>query len=192
MRLSRRAIRLAGRNRTAGAEAQINLVPFIDILTVLVLYLLVGSIASHLAILKLNLPAPDQKPPEIPPLQLNILVRHGEIDVGDSINGLLQAFPNTPDGYNFAALGDYLSKIKEKKPDQSSITVLMEPDLPYETLVKVMDTARVFPENEAGTGPLREMFPNIAIGDAPPAAAPGPAAAPMPAVTPAPAAEPGK
>src|SRR5690242_15551610 len=98
MRLSRRALRIAGGTRSAGGEAQINLVPMIDILTVLVLYLLVGSIASHLAILNLNLPSPDQKAPETPPLAFNILVRHGEIDVGDTVNGLLQAFPNTPDG----------------------------------------------------------------------------------------------
>jgi biopolymer transport protein ExbD len=180
MRLSRRALRIAGGSKTAGQEAQINLVPMIDILTVLVLYLLVGSIASHLAILKLDLPSPDQPKPEKPPLVFNILVRQSEIDVGDSVNGLLQAIPNTPDGYNYAALGDYLSRLKMKMPEQTSINILMEPDLHYETLVKVMDTARVFPADEAGTGQLREMFPNIAIGDAPPAApATSPASAPV-------------
>ncbi len=174
MRLSRRALRLAGLNRSAGSEAQINLVPMIDILTVLVLYLLVGSIASHLAVLKLALPAPDQKAPEKPPLQLTVLVKHNEIDVGDA-NGVLTAIPNTPDGYNLAALGDFLAKIKNKRPDETAATILMEPDLPYDTLVKVMDTVRVFPAGESGVSNLREMFPNISIGDAPmtaPAAAP--------------------
>src|ERR1044071_8109392 len=128
MRLSRRALRIAGGTRSAGHEASINLVPMIDILTVLVLYLLVGSIASHLAILNLNLPSPDQKPPEQPPLAFNILVRHSDIDVGDTVNGLLQAFPNTPDGYNYAALGDFLSKLKQKDPGQNGITILMEQD----------------------------------------------------------------
>ena len=176
MRSSRRLLRELERSDLANkGEPPINLVPMIDILTVLVLYLLVGSIASHLAILNLNLPAKDQPPPEKPPLSFTILVRHNEVDVGDTVNGLLQAFPNTPDGYNYAALGDFLSKLKEKEPGQSGITILMEQDLAYEVLVKMMDTARVFPADESGTSQLREMFPNIAIGDAPqPAAGPAP------------------
>ncbi|HZP11596.1 MAG TPA: biopolymer transporter ExbD [Nevskiaceae bacterium] len=186
MRLSRRALRMAGGQRAASHEANINLVPMIDILTVLVLYLLVGSIASHLAILKLNLPAPNQPTPEKPPLSLTILVKHSELDVGDA-NGVLQALPNTPNGYNLAALGDFLSKVKAKNPEETSVTILMEQDLPYETLVKVMDTARVYPEDATGTSQLREMFPNISIGDAPatsPAPANAPTAASPPAATP--------
>ena len=184
MRLTRRALKMAGVSRSAGHEANINLVPMIDILTVLVLYLLVGSIASHLAILKLNLPAPNQPTPQKPPLEFLVSVQTAEIDVGDSENGLLQKFPKLPNGeYNFAALGDFPSKLKAKNPEHTSIEVLMAQDLPYEVLVKVMDTARVFPADESGTGPLREMFPNIAIGDAPkidePAAS-APAPIPLP------------
>ena len=185
MRLSRRALRMAGGQRAASHEANINLVPMIDILTVLVLYLLVGSIASHLAILKLNLPAPNAPAPQKPPLEFQISVQSTEIDVGDTENGLLQKFPKLPNGeYNLAALGDFLAKLKAKNPDHTSIIVLMAQDLPYETLVNVMDTARVFPADESGTSQMREMFPNIAIGDAPKIDEPA-------AMTPAPIAIPG-
>ena len=178
MRLSRRALRIAGGTKSAHAEAHINLVPMIDILTVLVLYLLVGSIASHLSILNLNLPAPDQKPPEKPPLSLTIQVRSTEINVGDA-NGVLQTLPNTPDGYNLAALGDFLTKVKAKYPSETAVTILMEPDLTYDTLVQIMDTARVFPADASGVGQFREMFPNISIGDAQPTTAAPANAAPQ-------------
>jgi biopolymer transport protein ExbD len=180
---------MAGGHRAASHEANINLVPMIDILTVLVLYLLVGSIASHLAILKLNLPAPNQPLPTKPPLEFQIAVQSTEIDVGDTENGLLQKLPKLPNGdYNLAALGDFLAKLKGKYPEHTSIIVLMAQDLSYETLVKVMDTARVYPADESGTAGLREMFPNISIGDAPnigePAALPPTTAPPIGSGTP--------
>jgi biopolymer transport protein ExbD len=183
MRLSRRALRIAGGNKTASHEANINLVPMIDILTVLVLYLLVGSIASHLAILKLNLPAPSQPVPEKPPMALTVQVRATELNVGDA-NGILTTIPNTPDGYNLGALGDFLAKVKQKNPTETSVTILMEPDLTYDTLVQVMDTARVFPTLPEDAKPgVREMFPNISIGDAH-TTSPAPATAPQTVVPP--------
>ena len=66
MRSARRALRELERNELANkAEPPINLVPMIDILTVLVLYLLVGSIFRHFTVLTLNMP---NTAPEAPAL----------------------------------------------------------------------------------------------------------------------------
>jgi biopolymer transport protein ExbD len=168
MRSARRALRELERHELANrGEPPINLVPMIDILTVLVLYLLVGSIFKQFTILPLNLPAPSSAAPsDKPALQLTVVLRQERLEVSDR-RGTVRLIPNEGPDYNLAALGELLAGIKQRAPAEESITLLLEPDIRYEALIKVMDAARVFP---AGTEPAAQglpMFPAIAIGDAP-------------------------
>lgn len=169
MRSVRRALRELERNELASkGEPPINLVPMIDIMTVLVLYLLVGTIYEHLAVLELNLPlnAPVQQVQEDPRLQLSVTVRAKELIVGDR-HGAVQRQPRTAEGYDLGALARLLLEIKRKSPEETNINLLLEPDIPYDTLVQVMDTVRLWPEGvpqELGTA---EMFPDMSLGDAP-------------------------
>jgi len=48
-------------------------------------------------------------------------------------------------------------------PDEDKIALLLEPDISYDVLIQVMDTARYYP----GEAPPRDMFPQVSIGDAP-------------------------
>ena len=169
MRSSRRALRELERNDLASkGEPPINLVPMIDILTVLVLYLLVGSIFKQFTILQLNLPGP-ATPGSVedkPALQLTVILRKDALEVSDR-RGTVRRIDDTGAGRDLAALGALLADIKRRSPEEESVTLLLEPDIPYDELVQVMDTARVFP---AGTPELQQgipMFPAIAIGDAP-------------------------
>ena len=61
-----------------------------------------------------------------------------------------------------------LVRIKEKFPTKLNITLLLEQNVNYDTLVQVMDAVRVITEIEDGVPVKRELFPQIAIGDAPP------------------------
>jgi biopolymer transport protein ExbD len=202
MRSVRRALRELERNDIASkGEAPINLVPMIDILTVLVLYLLIGTIFRQFTVLQLNLPGPSQAVPaeERPPLDLKVVMRQQRLEVHDR-NGTVGVMDNIPDGqpgagrgpdgqpeagrgaagYDIAALGALLSEVKRRNPDEESVTLLLEPDIKYDALVQVMDTVRVFPPGSAELTQGIPMFPSIAIGDAPKSApaAPAPAAAP--------------
>ena len=56
-----------------------------------------------------------------------------------------------------------MSEIKARGPDETAITLLLEPTVAYEDLVTVMDTVRVQPDD-----PKQDMFPDIAIGEAAP------------------------
>lgn len=191
MRSVRRALRELERNELANkGEPPINLVPMIDILTVLVLYLLVGTIFRQFTILQLNLPGPSQAVPaeERPPLDLKVVLRAQRLEVHDR-NGTVRVLDNvpaageTPAGYDIAALGTLLAEVKRLNADEESITLLLEPDIKYDALVQVMDTVRVFPPGSAELTQGIPMFPAIAIGDAPklagaPAAPPAGAPAP--------------
>lgn len=150
----------------------LNIVSMIDVFAVLVFFLLVSSsiTAAKLNVVKLNLPSADQKiVPDKPPLQLTITLHKGSLEVSDRSGGL-RRLDNTPEGYNLAALADLLAGVKKTAPQENTVTLLLEPDIPYDDLIRVMDTARFTPAAAQAGGLPAEMFPNISLGDA---AAPG-------------------
>jgi biopolymer transport protein ExbD len=182
----RRSYQYRKLERHSRKPAELLLVPMIDIFTVLVTFLLMTAVFSRTVILQLNLPASQTEFKEPPPgLQLEVMVRKGLLMVADRNTGPLHAVPNTPHGYDYDGLTEYLKFVKAKFPDKTDASILLEPDTAYDTLVQVMDRVRVF---ETGEGPnivQAELFPDISIGDAP-AATEG--AAPVMAAPPAAAA----
>jgi biopolymer transport protein ExbD len=174
--------------RRARKPAELLLVPMIDIFTVLVTFLLMTAVFSRTVILQLNLPPPNTAWKEPPPgLQLEVMVRKDLLQVADRNTGPLATFPNTASGYDYDNLTEYLKRVKAKFPDKTDVSILLEQDTPYDTLVQVMDRVRVFEAGQGINTVQAELFPDISIGDAPSTteAAPGPgtpvAVAPMPA-----------
>jgi biopolymer transport protein ExbD len=165
MRRSYDAKKLARRSRK---PAELLLVPMIDIFTVLVTFLLMTAVFSRTVVLQLNLPAQQAEFKEPPPgLQLEVMVRKDLIQVADRNTGPLATMPNNAQGYDYDTLTTYLKRVKAKFPDKTDATVLLESDIPYDTLVQVMDHVRVF-EVPDGLGVKQgELFPDISIGDAP-------------------------
>ena len=167
MRSVRRALRELERNDLASkGEPPINLVPMIDIMTVLVLYLLVATLQKHISVLELNMPttAPVQTQ-EQPKLQLSVTVRAGEMIVSDRY-GAIQRLPNNQ-GYDFPALAQLLVEIKRKAPEESAINLLLEPAVQYDVLVQAMDAVRLWPPDLTEEFGSKYLFPDIALGDAP-------------------------
>src|SRR5262245_22512942 len=122
MRAVRRALRELERTELANkGEAPINLVPMIDILTVLVLYLLVGTIFRTFTVLQLNLPGPSQavQAEERPPLDLKVVLRARRLEVHDR-NGTVRLFDNATAGYDTAGLGTLLAEVKRLNPQEES------------------------------------------------------------------------
>jgi biopolymer transport protein ExbD len=171
MQVIGRSARIA-RHHKRHDGAEINLTSMIDMMTILVFFLLIHGGFIRLAILELNLPAAQSVPSEEPPtFQLEITVRKSGIEVGDRTAGLLSKIERTDKGYDFAKLSDFLTQIKRRFPQKSDATLLLEADVPYETLVAVMDRVRVFEARDETIGAGRliktELFPEISIGDAP-------------------------
>lgn len=168
--MSRRIRRLQRHHKQRSRSVALNIVPLIDVFAVLVFFLLVSSslAAARLNVISLNLPSPDHTvtPPEQNKQPLTVTLRKGGIDVA-APNGVHRYLANTPDGYNVQALADVLVEAKRADPAEQAVTVLLEPDTPYDDLVKVMDVARLTPAEARVAGLPREMFPLISIGDAP-------------------------
>jgi len=160
------------RSRSRHRETvELNITAFMNLMVILVPFLLITAVFSQVAILELNLPtdgtAADE--PAEPELQLEITIRQASIDVGDRGTGLLAVIENTPGGYDLAELGVYLRRVKQRFPDKADATLLLEPEISYQTLVAVMDKVRVAEALDEQTNQVLtyELFPEIAIGDAP-------------------------
>ncbi len=151
--------------------AQLEVTAFINLIVVLVPFLLSTAVFTRLAVLDLTLPAQSAgvEQLKVNDLKLEIVIRPDALDVGDRIGGLIQHIPNLQTGYDVKALTALLEQIKLKFPDATAATVLAQPDTPYDTLVKVMDAARIghLPAPDGAKLVRAELFPDISIGDAP-------------------------
>jgi biopolymer transport protein ExbD len=159
------------RVRRAHREApELNITAFMNLMVVLVPFLLISAVFSQLSILELNLP-PDSKKPENQQQKkernFEVMVRKDRLVVADTIGGPIKSIPKKAGEYDYAALSELLVKIKSKYPKKQNISILLEPDVPYDILVQTMDTVRVVKQKEGGVLVPKELFPQIAIGDAP-------------------------
>jgi biopolymer transport protein ExbD len=159
-RLRRNHANLRGRH-------DINVVPMIDMMVILVFFLIFTAVFTKTNVLELNLPGADAAVPDLPQgLNLEVIIRKMGIDVADRGTGLLKQIPNASDKYDLAGLQDYLKLVKSKYPDKTEATILLEQEIQYETLVQVMDTVRVFPV-PGSKWDLAALFPDVSVGDAP-------------------------
>jgi len=146
----------------------LNIVPMIDMMVILVFFLLFTAVFSNTNILELNLPAPNSSVPELPKgLQLEVIVRQNAIEVADRNTGVLKTLPKVNGAYDYAGLSSFLQDVKARYTTVVAANVLLEPDIPYDVLVQTMDNTRVWLNTE---GPLLqkvELFPDISVGDAP-------------------------
>ena len=159
-RVSRNHSRYRGRH-------DLNVVPMVDMMTILVVFLIFSAVFTRTNILELNLPAANQAVPDLPQgLQLEVIVRKDRIEVADRSTGILKSLPVTDAKYDFVALSQFLQLVKSKYPDKTDASVLLEADISYDTLVQTMDTVRVF--QTPGTGiSYGDLFPDVSVGDAP-------------------------
>jgi len=151
--------------------AELNITAFMNLMVILVPFLLITAVFSRLAVLELNLPGSSTEPadPQEQIFQLEVTVRLGQIEVGDRNLGALGVYPNTDSGYDYDALSAKLSDIKKRYPEKTDASILLEPDIPYDTLVQVMDRVRVAETIDEDNVVRSDLFPDISIGDAPPA-----------------------
>lgn len=150
--------------------AGLDVTAFINLIVVLVPFLLTTTVFTRLAVLELSLPAQSSGALEqlsAEKLQLEVVVREEAIEVGDRIGGLIQSIPKTAAGHDVNTLGETMKVIKLRFPEKMDATVLPEPGIPYDTLIKVMDAVRAGRQVQGAVVVPVDLFPDISIGDAP-------------------------
>jgi biopolymer transport protein ExbD len=137
------SLQSTGKGAKKPLDAELNLVPFIDLLACTIAFLLITAVWTQLA--RINVTQKGQgkageqvedKPPEI---KLVVLVD----DTGFKLStgaGELQPIAKKADKYDFEKLREELKTIKRSHPDKNDIHVASEDTIKYEHLVHTMDT----------------------------------------------------
>jgi biopolymer transport protein TolR len=143
-----------GKGGKKSVNADLNLVPYIDLLTCMVAFLLITAVWSQLARLEAHQKGQGQAGEDTPPEKVFKLVVVVNADgynlVADQDQ---QPIPKKGDNYDTEKLAAELKKIKESHADKNDIQVASEDAVKFETLVRTMDVA------------LSARFPDISLID---------------------------
>ncbi len=156
-------------HRRRHPAVELNITAFMNLMVVLVPFLLMTAVFSHITILDLNLPEPsaqDQKKPKQPPYELRVTIRKSQLVLSDNRLGMIQRIPAKQGEHDFARLKQTLKAVKARLPEHTNITILAEQQTSYDDLIKAMDSSRSFRTQIDGEWVFAELFPDISIGDA--------------------------
>ena len=146
-----------------------NITSFMNLMVVLVPFLLITAVFSRITILELSVPTASGGSQVVKPnFAIEVIVRKAGLELANG-SSVVAAIPNQLGEYDLEKLTRILLRLKSDYPEKDDATVLMEPDIQYDHLIRVMDTLRETEIPEEGSGELRKMtlFPKISIGDAP-------------------------
>lgn len=125
-------------------NVDVNLVPFIDLMSVLVIFLLITAVWTQVSMIQIGSSIYGKKtgddkvepPPRAEiPLRVDILTSGFRILVGRQET----VVEKTGDEYNTIKLGEELKKIKEIYPDKEDCVLSMSDELAYVNLISGMD-----------------------------------------------------
>jgi len=150
-------------------------------MVVLVPFLLITAVFSRIAIVELTLPTSSGKSSaQDPAFRVEVMVREGGLEIGNG-KVVIAAIPKKEGEYDFKRLSQYMVSLKEDNPDTNAASVLLEPSIPYDYLIRVMDVVRSVevPTSSVPVENLPEdqdeerqfvqlaLFTEISVGDAP-------------------------
>ena len=149
-------------------SGELNLVPYLDIVTNIVIFLLASVTTYQLQLSNVNVSSPtfgvggDSSGP--PPLNLTVTVTQNGFTIAasgavlQSAAGTLPTIPKDPAAKELPwdKLTEKAREIKDAYADEHTVTLGANPDIPYELLVKTMDALRVDAKNKL-------LFPDVSL-----------------------------
>src|SRR5487761_2370056 len=141
-----KSARLVRRNHARYHQGRddLNIVPMIDMMVILVFFLIFTAVFSKTNVIQLNLPANSAAAPLPKGLKLEIIIRPGDILVNDRNSGPLKDIESKNGAYDYDTLAQFMRTVKAQFPDMTDASVLLGPNVPYDVLVQVMDAVRVY------------------------------------------------
>lgn len=153
------------------AGGELNIVPFLDIITNVLMFVLATISVTFTATIDTNPPRAGSgaRAPTTPTLGLTVLVvpdgfslkaRGGNVAPGCGDVGPGLAIPKRENDFDYTALKACAQKLKGTSADfkdEMGVTILANPPIPYQVVISTMDAVR---NNEAG----EPMFPEVTFG----------------------------
>ncbi|MCU0699773.1 MAG: biopolymer transporter ExbD [Myxococcaceae bacterium] len=140
-------------------DTNINLVPFIDLMAVTIVFLIMTAVWTQLGRLQVSQSgqsAQEEQPQENKPPPPSLLITEKELKL--SVGGLqYDPIPIVKDEkgrLDLKKLLENLGKVKTEQPDQASITLQTEDNVLYEDLVRIIDAC------------IGAQFPSVSVSPA--------------------------
>jgi len=155
--------------RRVTEPTELDVTTFLNLMVVLVPFLLITAVFSRIAIVELDLPTSSGgAAPKEPVFRVEVIVRETGMEI---TNGtvVIAGIPKVEDEYDMDTLAAHIMSLKQDHPDTNQASVLLEPDIPYDYLIQVMDVVRSaeWTEEDELEPVQLALFTEISVGEAP-------------------------
>lgn len=144
--------------------SEINLVPYMDIVTNIIIFLL-ASVINQVPLGTVNVSSPTfgagggEAQEEKPALNLTVTVGSSGFTLAGS-GGVMPPIPKLPSGdYDYGALTAKLAEIKKEFADETKATFNADAATPYETVVRTLDAMRTYKDEKSQRE--KALFPDV-------------------------------
>ena len=153
-------VEAGGGSRGRRVNIELNLVPFIDLMSVLITFLLISAVWVQINMIQMGTSFYAQKdqtePPPEPPPHADVVLK---IDVKQegyvlTFGKMIISMPNSGTEFDDARLTAELQKAKQQYPDKQDAVLAVADELPYERMIYSMDIVLKagFPKISLATG----------------------------------------
>lgn len=165
------------KRRTKDTAHELDVTTFLNLMVILIPFLLITMVFSRLTIVELDLPSSagglatgDEE------FRVEVIVREAGIEI---TNGkfVIASIPNQDDEFDLPTLSETMVALKQEHPELDAASVLMEAQIPYDYLIRIMDIVRSvelpveaddeFELEGEQQYELFALFSDISVGDAP-------------------------
>lgn len=155
--------------RRTKPEYELDVSTFLNLMVVLIPFLLITAVFSRLTIVELSLPSSaGGAKTDQPAFRVEVIVRESALEI---TNGtvVIGTIPKVDDEYDLSTLSDFMMSLKREYPDHNTASVLLEPHIPYDYLIRVMDVVRSveIAVGDSGEYKIFALFTEISVGEAP-------------------------
>lgn len=179
---------MAIKKKRAQDSQELDLIPIMNMVTILIPFLLMASSFVNLAVIDSTLPAigaptEAQDEPDTPPLNLKVLLTSEGFTIATDVAVLPSAGSDGPtvpcrqsgcpgiESYDFEALTALLSTIKDEYSHEENVILVPESHIRYDIIIMTMDATREdATQKEQYTDPNgvssmrdKELFPYVVI-----------------------------
>ena len=128
--------------RRVTEPTELDVTTFLNLMVVLVPFLLITAVFSRIAIVELDLPdSSSGSAPKEPAFRVEVIVRESGLEITNGTM-VIAGIPKVEGEYDLAKLASHVLALKHDHPDTNQASVLLEPTIPYDYLIQVMDVVR--------------------------------------------------
>jgi biopolymer transport protein ExbD len=126
-----------------GGEYELNLTPYIDLMSTLIVFLLMTAVWNQIAVLSSDTggttASPESTPPnKTPPISLSVTILKNEMEMTENSNSV--KIPHVGDQIDSMKMVEILNQWKQKYPNKTDVTLNTENAVSYKMLIKAFDT----------------------------------------------------